>query len=414
MHALEKTLARASGKTQVSAGEIVLADVDLAEVNDLYLQVVKSFHELGGEKVRHPEKTSFVFDHYSPAPTIKAADNHKKMREFCAGQGIPHLFDIGEGVCHQVLTESGMVGPGTIVVETDSHTTTMGALGAFGTGVGATDMATILITGKLWFKVPRVMNIVFEGTPPKGVMAKDMILHAIGSLKQDAAIYKAVEFSGGTVREMAQEERFVLCNMAVEMGAKAAYIAPDGTTLDYLSRYGWKGGEIPATDPGYEYDSVVRYDVSSLSPRVALPGSVDAVSSIPGERIPVDQVFLGTCTGGRLNDIRVAAEILEGKRVAPGTRFVVIPASRRIFQDALLGGYIETLVNAGAVLSTPGCGPCLGAHEGILAPGETCVTTSSRNFPGRMGSTEADIYIASPATAAATALMGRLCGADSL
>jgi 3-isopropylmalate/(R)-2-methylmalate dehydratase large subunit len=241
MHALEKTLARASGKTQVSAGEIVLADVDLAEVNDLYLQVIKSFHELGGEKVRHPGKTSFVFDHYSPAPTIKAADNHKKMREFCAGQGIPHLFDIGEGVCHQVLTESGMVGPGTIVVETDSHTTTMGALGAFGTGVGATDMATILITGKLWFKVPRVMNIVFEGTPPKGVMAKDMILHAIGDLRQDAAIYKAVEFSGGTVREMAQEERFVLCNMAVEMGAKAAYIAPDGITLDYLSRYGWKG-----------------------------------------------------------------------------------------------------------------------------------------------------------------------------
>ncbi len=174
--------------------------------------MIKSFHELGGEKVRHPGKTSFVFDHYSPAPTIKAADNHKKMREFCAGQGIPHLFDIGEGVCHQVLTESGMVGPGTIVVETDSHTTTMGALGAFGTGVGATDMATILITGKLWFKVPRVMNIVFEGTPPKGVMAKDMILHAIGDLKQDAAIYKAVEFSGGTVREMAQEERFVLCN----------------------------------------------------------------------------------------------------------------------------------------------------------------------------------------------------------
>lgn len=414
MHALEKILARASGKAKVSAGEIVMAEVDVAEVNDLYLQVIKSFDDLGGKRVRHPEKTTFVFDHYSPAPTIKAADNHRKMREFCASQGIPHLFDIGEGVCHQVLTESGMVGPGTVVVETDSHTTTMGALGAFGTGVGATDMATILITGKLWFKVPRVMKVIFEGMPPKDVMAKDMILHVLGDLKQDAAIYRAVEFSGETVRRMPQEERFVLCNMAVEMGAKTAYIAPDDITHDYLARFGWQKQEIFETDPDYEYETAVRYDVSSLTPRVALPGSVDAVSAIPGKKIHVDQVFLGTCTGGRLNDIRVAAEILKGKKVNSGTRFVVIPASRRIFQDALLAGYIETLVDAGAVLSTPGCGPCLGAHEGILAPGETCVTTSSRNFPGRMGSTEAGIYIASPATAAATALKGYLCGADSL
>jgi len=414
MHALEKILARASGRTGVSAGEIVMAEVDVAEVNDLYLQVIKSFDDLGGKNVRHPEKTTFVFDHYSPAPTIKAADNHRKMREFCAIQGIPHLFDIGEGVCHQVLTESGMAGPGKIVVETDSHTTTLGALGAFGTGVGATDMATILITGKLWFKVPRVMKVIFEGMPPKGIMAKDMILHVLGDLKQDAAIYKAVEFCGDTVRRMQQEERFVLCNMAVEMGAKTAYIAPDDITHGYLARFGWQRQGIFETDPDYEYETTVRYDVSSLPPRVALPGSVDAVSAIPGKKIHVDQVFLGTCTGGRLNDIRVAAEILKGKKVNPGTRFVVIPASRRIFQDSLLAGYIETLVDAGAVLSTPGCGPCLGAHEGILAPGEICVTTSSRNFPGRMGSIEAGIYIASPATAAATALKGYLCGADSL
>jgi 3-isopropylmalate/(R)-2-methylmalate dehydratase large subunit len=383
-------------------------------VNDLYLQVVKSFYELGGTEVANPEKTTFVFDHYSPAPTIKAAYNHKSMREFCSKRGIRHLFDIGDGVCHQVLAESGMVGPGKIVVETDSHTTTMGALGAFGTGVGATDMAVILITGKLWFKVPSVMKVVLEGDLNGSVMAKDLILHVIGDLKQDAAIYKAVEFAGEAVRKMPQEERMVLCNMAVEMGAKTAYIAPDDITHEYLARYGWEKGEVPVTDEDYEYESIVTYDVSKITPCVALPGSVDNVSSIPEEEIRIDQVFLGTCTGGRLNDIRVAAEILEGKKVAQGTRFVVIPASRLVFQDAMKAGYIETLVDAGAVLSTPGCGPCLGAHEGVLAPGEKCVSTSSRNFPGRMGSTEAQVFIASPATAAATALKGRLCGADSL
>lgn len=414
MHAIEKILARASGRKKVASGEIVIAEVDVAEVNDLYLQVVKSFYELGGTEVANPEKTTFVFDHYSPAPTIKAACNHKSMREFCSKRGIRHLFDIGDGVCHQVLAESGMVGPGKIVVETDSHTTTMGALGAFGTGVGATDMAVILITGKLWFKVPSVMKVVLEGDPNGSVMAKDLILHVIGDLKQDAAIYKAVEFAGEAVRKMPQEERMVLCNMAVEMGAKTAYIAPDDITHEYLARYGWEKGEVPVTDEDYEYESIVTYDVSKITPCVALPGSVDNVSSIPDEEIRIDQVFLGTCTGGRLNDIRVAAEILEGKKVAQGTRFVVIPASRLVFQDAMKAGYIETLVDAGAVLSTPGCGPCLGAHEGVLAPGEKCVSTSSRNFPGRMGSTEAQVYIASPATAAATAIKGRLCGADSL
>ncbi|MFP4483142.1 MAG: 3-isopropylmalate dehydratase large subunit [Thermovirgaceae bacterium] len=414
MHALEKMLARASGKEKVSAGEIIVADVDVAEVNDLYLQVVKSFYDLGGVKVKNPERVAFVFDHYSPAPTIKAAQNQKSMREFCMEMDVPNVFDIGEGVCHQVLAESGMVGPGKVVVETDSHTTTLGALGAFATGVGATDMAVILVTGKLWFRVPRVVNIVLEGDFRQGVMAKDVILHIIGDLKQDAAIYKAVEFSGSTVAGMSQEERMVLCNMTVEMGAKTAYIKPDDTTFEYLERFGWKRKAVLTTDDDYEYENVTGFDISEITPRVALPGSVDNVSGIPEEEIPINQVFLGTCTGGRLNDIRMAAEIVRGKRVASGTRFVVIPASRLVFQDAMKAGYIETLVDAGAVLSTPGCGPCLGAHEGILASGEKCVSTSSRNFSGRMGSTGAEIYLASPATAAATALKGRLCGVDSL
>lgn len=414
MHALEKMLARASGKETVTEGEIILAEVDVAEVNDLYLQVVKSFYELGGTRVKHPRRVSFVFDHYSPAPTIKAAENQKSMREFCQKMGIPNVFDIGEGICHQVLAESGMALPGRIVVETDSHTTTLGSLGAFATGVGATDMAVILVTGKLWFRVPRVIKVILVGELRPWVMAKDAILHVIGDLKQDAAIYKAVEFSGEAVRNMPQDERMVLCNMAVEIGAKTAYIEPDDTTFEYLARSGWKKEEIFTTDSNYEYEKVVEYDVSKITPRVALPGSVDNVSFVPEEEILIDQVFLGTCTGGRLNDIRVAAEIVSGRKVASGTRFVVIPASRRVFQDAMKAGYIESLVDAGAVLSTPGCGPCLGAHEGILAPGERCVSTSSRNFPGRMGSTGAEIYLASPATAAATALKGRLCGACSL
>lgn len=414
MHALEKMLAQASGKEYVSAGEIVVAEIDVAEVNDLYFQVVKSFYELGGSKVAFPDRVNFVFDHYSPASTIRTASIHKDFREFCFKMGITNLFDIGEGICHQVLLESGTVGPGKIVVETDSHTTILGSLGAFATGVGSTDMALILITGKLWLRVPRVIKLELEGKPENGVMAKDIILRIIGDLKQDAAIYKAVEFSGSAVTGMLQEERMVLCNMAVEMGAKIAYIAPDNVTYDYLARYGWEKGDIFKTDDDFEYDSIYQYNVSGFRPCVALPGSVDNVYDLPTENIHIDQVFLGTCTGGRLNDIKVAAKILEGKQVTKGTRFVVIPASKIVFQDALKAGYIETLINAGAVFSTPGCGPCLGAHEGVLAAGERCATTSSRNFPGRMGSTEADIYIVSPATAAATALKGRLCSVDSL
>lgn len=411
MHAIEKILASASGKERVCAGEIVTAEIDVAEVNDLYLQVIKSFHELGGTKVRHPGRTTFVFDHYSPAPSIKAADNHRQMREFCASMGIDNLFDIGRGVCHQLLMEHGFVSPGSVVVETDSHTTTLGALGAFGTGVGATDMAIILLTGSLWFRVPEVMKIVFDGGPLRpGVMAKDLILHVIGDLKQDAAIYACVEFAGEAVSALPVEERLVLCNMSVEMGAKAAYIQPDAKTREYLASRGVKESRREVfTDPDYVYSSIHRYDAGSIAPSAALPGSVDNLARVRDHLgIPVDQVFIGTCTGGRLNDIRVAAGILSGKKVARGTRLVVIPASDEVFRDAMRDGHVQTLVQAGAVFSTPGCGPCLGAHEGVLAAGETCLTTSSRNFPGRMGSGEARIYVVSPATAAASALAGRI------
>lgn len=411
MHAIEKILARAAGKKSVSTGEIVTAGVDVAEVNDLYLQVVTSFYQLGGTKVKKPEATTFVFDHYAPAPTIKAADNHRAMREFCAAQGIDKLFDVGRGVCHQVLIEDGLVAPGAIVVETDSHTTTLGALGVFGTGVGATDMALILLNGSLWFRVPEVMKIILEGGPPgPGVMAKDIILHIIGDLKQDAAIYKCVEFTGPAVAAMPVEERFVLCNMSVEMGAKTAYIQPDAKTWEFLATMGvGKALREVDTDPDYVYASIHRYDVSAIRPSAATPGSVDNLAEVRSvQGVHVDQIFIGTCTGGRLNDLATAARILKGKKVAKGTRLVVIPASDKVMQDAMAAGHVQTLMRAGAVFSTPGCGPCLGAHEGILAAGEVGLTTSSRNFPGRMGSTESRLYVVSPATAAASAISGAI------
>src|SRR6056297_1761796 len=280
MHAIEKILANKSGKDKVQTGEIVNAKIDLAEVNDLYLQVIKSFREMGGQKVWDKDKVSFVFDHYSPAPTLKAADNHKQMREFCKKQGIKHLFDINAGVCHQVLPEAGLVYPGMILIATDSHTTTHGAFGAFGTGVGATDLATILISGQLWFKVPEVIKIEINGNLKSGVMAKDIILKIIGDLGQSAAVYKAVEFTGSVIKELPVDERMVLCNMTVEMGAKTSYIQPDEKTLCYLKPRVKHSFTIPETDNSYEYSDVYQYDISDLDPVAAKPHSIDNVDKV--------------------------------------------------------------------------------------------------------------------------------------
>lgn len=409
MHALEKILAAHAGREEVAAGEIVTAKVDLAEVNDLYLQVIKSFHEMGGRRVKDPAGAAFVLDHYAPAPTIQSAANQKAMREFVRAQGIEHLFDINAGVCHQVLPEAGLVWPGMILVATDSHTTTHGAFGALGTGVGATDLATILLTGELWFRVPEVIRITIDGRLPAGVMAKDVILYIIGRLKQDVAVYKAVEYAGSTVADLSVAGRMVLCNMAVEMGAKTSYIQPDEKALAYVRARTTREFIVPETDPGYRCSAEYHFDVAELVPQVAAPHSIDNVVPVTEvEGTAVDQVFIGTCTGGRLEDIEAAARILAGKRVNPRCRLVVTPASTEVLLAAERAGYLRALLAAGATFATPGCGPCLGAHAGILAPGEVCVSTSSRNFPGRMGSTEARIYSASPATAAAAALTGKL------
>ncbi len=409
MHAIEKTLAKAAGRDQVQTGEIVNCKVDLAGINDLYLQTIRSFFEMGGQKVHDPQKLVIFLDHYAPASTIMQADNQKQFREFCWDQGIDRLMDIDQGVCHQILVDKGLVRPGMILVVTDSHTTTHGAFGAFGTGVGATDLATIMISGELWFRVPEVVRIQLNGTLPQGVYAKDIILKIIGDLGADYGVYKAIEFTGPVLQQLSISERMALCNMTTELGAKTSYIQPDAITMEYLNSKGTKDYQIFETDPGYRYAAEHTYDVSELTPQVAAPSSVDNVfpiAAVAGE--PIHQAFLGTCTGGRVADLAIAAHILKGKTINPRTRLVVVPASKSVLLEAIEKGYLKTLIEAGATFVTPGCAACLGTHQGMIAAGESCITSSSRNFPGRMGHNQAKIYVASPAAVAAAALTGKI------
>ena len=413
MHPLHQILARAAGREKVKPGEFIVSKVDLAEINDLYLQVLLSFKEMGGDKVWDPQKITFVMDHYAPAPTIKAAENQKKMREFAKEQGIKHFFDINRGVCHQVMPEEGLVWPGMMLVATDSHTTTHGAFSAFSTGIGATDMAAVLLTGEIWLRVPEIIKINIEGKIRKGIMAKDIILYIISQLGTDIALYKAIEFDGEVVKELSLDERLVLCNMSVEMGAKATYIKPDEKVMEYISHTNpekykeFRSVKRTNNINREEYESIYNFDISDLEPQVALPHRVNNVVSVSqAAGKPIHQALIGTCTGGRINDIKTAAEIIKGKKIPPQVRLLVIPASSQILKKCIDLGYIQILLDSGATLATPSCGPCLGAHEGVLAPGENCISTSSRNFPGRMGSTDAKIFLSSPATVAASAIKG--------
>jgi homoaconitate hydratase family protein len=409
MHAVEKILAKAARKEKVVTGEIVNCRVDLAEVNDIYLQTIRSFYEMGGKKVQDPKKITFILDHYAPASTIQQAENQKRMREFCREQGIELLFDVDQGVCHQVMVDHGLVYPGMVLVATDSHTTIHGAFGAFGTGVGATDLATIMITGKLWFRVPEIIRIQLVGKLPKGVFAKDVILKVIGDLKADYAVYKAVEFSGPLLKALGISERMTLCNMTTEMGAKTSYIQPDEITREFLQEKVKHEYEIFFSDASYPYAAEHSYNVSNLQPQLAAPHSVDNVHPLENYiGKPMDQAFLGSCTGGRVEDLAIAARILKGRKVHLGTRFIVVPASQGVLLEAMAKGYMQTLVEAGATFVTPGCAACLGTHQGILAAGETCISAASRNFPGRMGHPKAEIFVGSPAAVAAAAVEGRI------
>ena len=410
MHAIEKILARNSGRDRVQPGEIVTAKVDFAEINDLYLQTIYSFYEMGGEKVWDKERCAFVFDHYAPCPDIQSAANHREMREFAKKNDLRFHFDTNCGVCHQVMPEAGVIYPGMIVVATDSHTTTHGAFGAMGTGCGATDMATILMTGELWFRVPEIVEVRLEGETKEGVFPKDVILAVLGKIRADGAVYKAIDFTGSYVESLGVPGRMTICNMAVEMGAKTAYMQPNEAVLSYVKERAVRPFEVVETDPGYVYSESYCFDVSTLGPQLACPSSVENVHPleevIAQGRVGLDQGYIGSCTGGRTEDIEVAARILRGKRIPKYARLVVVPASREVMEECMQKGYIQDLMAAGATISTPGCGACLGAHEGILAPGEVCITSTNRNFPGRMGSKEALMYLASPATVAASMVEG--------
>lgn len=412
MHAIEKILAKNSGKACVKTGEIVTAKVDFAEINDLYLQTVYSFYEMGGEKVWDRERCAFVFDHYAPCPDVKSASNHKEMREFAKKNDLRFHFDTNCGVCHQVMPEAGVIYPGMIVVATDSHTTTHGAFGAMGTGCGATDMATILMTGELWFRMPEIIEVRLEGEAPKGVFPKDVILAVLGKIRADGAVYKAIDFTGSYVDNLNVAGRMVICNMAVEMGAKTAYMQPNQDVLDYVAERAVFPYEVQYTDPDFRYAESYVFDVSSLEPELACPSSVENVhtlASVVAEgEVTLNQGYIGSCTGGRDEDIAVAAKILKGKHIPAYTRLIIVPASAQVMQRCMEKGYIQDLMDAGATIASPGCAACLGVHAGILAPGEVCITSTNRNFPGRMGSKEAKLYLASPATVAASILNGKI------
>ncbi|MCD6541997.1 MAG: 3-isopropylmalate dehydratase large subunit [Thermoplasmata archaeon] len=393
----------------MEAGEIIDASVDLAMSHDNAALVSKIFREIGVDNVWDRNKIVIVLDHRTPANTIKAAEAHKSIREFVREQGIENFYDVGEGICHQVLPEKGYVKPGMLIVGTDSHTTTYGAFGAFSTGIGATEMACIWATGKLWMKVPETIKMIINGKPGKMVMSKDIILYIIGEIKSDGANYKAIEFYGETIKNMSIASRMTISNQSMEAGAKAAIIPPDEKTFEYLKER--VKGEIKPVyaDEDANYEDVMEFDVTNLEPQVACPHTVDnvkPVSEVAG--ISINQAVLGSCTNGRLEDIEVAARILKGKRIADGVRMIVVPASREIYLKAMEKGYIQTLLKAGATVINPGCGPCLGAHQGILASGERAITSTNRNFRGRMGSPDSEVYLASPATVAASALKGEI------
>lgn len=404
----EKILSRKSGR-QVTAGQIVEVEPDFILSHDNTAAILSIFLKLGAKMVRYPDRHVVVLDHCAPAADEKYARNHQVIREFVRAENIRNFFDVGRGICHQVLSEEGYALPGLLIVGSDSHTTTYGAFGAFATGIGRSETAAIMATGRIWLKVPETMKVVIEGSPPPFVGAKDIALRIAREIGADGALYQAIEFAGATVRAMSIGGRMVLANFSVEMGAKIGYVAPDEKTLAYVGERARKSFAAVTSDDDAQFKRKLNFDVSDLEPQVARPHTVDnvcPVSEVEGTR--VDQVFLGTCTNGRIEDLADAAVILREKKIASSVRMLVIPASSSVYREAIEKGYIETFIDAGAVILNPGCGPCLGAHQGVLAPGEVCLSSANRNFKGRMGCKEGEIYLASPAVVAASALTGSI------
>jgi len=402
----EKILGRKAGK-DVQAGEVVTVSPDYVLSHDNSAAIIKEFRKLGVAKVKAPGKIVIVLDHIVPAADEKYAQNHKSIREFVAEQGIPNFFDINAGICHQVLPEQGFARPGLVIVGSDSHTPSYGALGAFAAGIGRTETACTWATDEIWLRVPETMRVDLSGRFPAGVFAKDLSLKLIGDHGAEMANYKAVEFAGPAAGALSVGSRLTLANMSAEMGAKNGYFAPDEKALAWLEGRARGPVEAVVSDPDARYESVLACELDALEPQVACPHTVDnvkPVSAVAGK--PVNQVLIGTCTNGRLEDLEAAASILRGRKVHPSVRVLVIPASWQVYREALASGALASLVDAGCVILNSGCGPCLGAHEGLLAAGETCLSTSNRNFRGRMGHRDSEIYLASPATAAAAAVAG--------
>jgi 3-isopropylmalate/(R)-2-methylmalate dehydratase large subunit len=405
----EKVLAQKARLKTVRPGEIITAQPDIVMSHDNSAAILRTFQKIGVERVWNPKKIVIVLDHVVPAADETHAKNHKLIREFVQQQKIEHFFDINTGICHQVLPEKGFARPGFLILGSDSHTTTYGAFGAFAAGIGRSETAAIWATGELWLRVPESFKIEITGRFAKSVYAKDLILHIIGTLGADGADYRSVEYCGAAVREMTVDDRMVLCNMAIEMGAKAGVVEVDSVTEEWLAARGVMEYDTIRADSDAHYEKEFHFDLAGLEPQLACPHTVDNVVAVRERAgVPINQVVLGTCTNGRLSDLQIAASILKGHRIAPQVRLIVLPASAEVYAAAIRAGVLETLVAAGAVVCNPGCGPCLGAHQGVLAPGEVCVSTSNRNFKGRMGCAEAEIYLASPATAAASAVTGKI------
>ena len=404
----EKILSNKSG-VDARAGDIVVADLDFVLGQDGTSPLaIQAFREMQAKKVFNPDKVAMIIDHSAPSPLQGVSELHAQMRGFADEQKI-HLYDIGDGVCHQLVPEQGHVVAGDLVIGADSHTCTYGAINAFSTGVGSTDLAAGLVSGKLWFKVPETIKFVMNGKLMPGVYSKDMILHLIGDITADGATYMSAEYVGEAIADLTVDARFTISNMAIEMGAKCGLMEADAKTEEWVRAHGKRPFAPVAADADAVYAEIRTYDVSKLVPQIAKPHTVDNVAPIT-ELLgtPMQQGFIGTCTNGRMEDLRIAASILKGKHIAPGTRLIVAPSSRQIYLDAMQEGLLAVLVEAGAAVVTPGCGPCVGTHNGVPSDGENVISTANRNFKGRMGNNKAFVYLGSPATVAATMLFGKI------
>lgn len=407
----EKILARHAGRREVAPGDLVLARVDLVLGNDITAPVaIREFNRIGAEDVFDRERIALVPDHFVPNKDIQSAEQAKVMRDFARKYNIVHYFEVGRmGVEHALLPEAGLTLPGDLIIGADSHTCTYGALGALATGVGSTDMGAAMATGEAWFKVPATIKFIYKGKLPPWVGGKDLILHTIGDIGVDGGLYKALEFTGEAIEELDMDGRFTMSNMAVEAGAKAGLMAPDTKTRDYIRHRARRPYREVFSDADAAYENIIEYDVSALEPQVAFPHLPENTRPVrEAGNVILDQVIIGSCTNGRIEDMRSAARVLKGKKVHSSLRLIVIPATQDVYRQALDEGLVHIFLDAGAAVSTPTCGPCLGGYMGILARGEKALATTNRNFVGRMGHPESEVYLAGPAVAAASAITGRI------